>query len=70
MLRIKNYFAISLITVISLSGCGAHQDLVDMKQAKAAYQACLAANPEDPAACKREKEIYEAKGEAYESLRP
>jgi hypothetical protein len=70
MSRIKKYFAISLITIISLSGCGAHQDLENMQQAKAAYQACLAANPQDPAACKKEKEAYETAGEAYESLRP
>ena len=41
-----------------------------MKQAKAAYKACRAANTQDPGACKHEKENYEAAGQAYDSLKP
>jgi len=68
---LNNYFAISLIVVLSLSGCAANQSLQNMKQTKAAYEACLAANPKDSAiACKREKETYEAAGEDYESMQP
>lgn len=69
MLRKNNYFFISMALLL-LSGCAAHQALQDMKQSKAAYQACLAASPKNPSACKHEKDTYEAAGEAYESLRP
>jgi hypothetical protein len=58
------------MTVFALSGCAANHALQDMKQAKAAYKACLAENPKDPAACKHEKETYEAAGLAYDSLKP
>ena len=69
MSRKNSYFFISLI-LLFLSGCAANQALQGMKQTKAAYKACLAANPEDPFACKHQKEAYEAAGEAYDSLRP
>jgi len=61
---------ILFLTAFLLSGCAAHQELQDMKQAKADYKACVADNPKNPAACKQEKEKYETAGEAYDSLRP
>jgi hypothetical protein len=70
MLSINHHFAISLAIILSLSSCAAGQALQDMKQAKAAYTACLAANPKDPSACKHEKETYEAAGEAYDGMKP
>jgi uncharacterized protein YceK len=57
-------------TFLFLSGCAAHEALQDMRQAKAAYKACIAANPKDHAVCKQEKETYEATGQAYDSLHP
>lgn len=66
----NGYFSILLLIVLSLSGCAAEQALQDMKQAKAAYKACLDANPKDPSACKRDKETYEAAGQAYDGLKP
>jgi hypothetical protein len=68
MSRINIHFAISLTIIAFISGCGANQALQDMKQTKAAYKTCLAANPKDPAVCKPEKEAYETTGQAYESL--
>ncbi len=71
MLRTNSYFAISLMAILSLCGCAAEQSLQDMKQAKAAYKACLAAHPNDPpSACKREKEAYESAGQSYDGLKP
>ena len=71
MHRANSYFAISLIVTLTLCGCAASQALQDMKQAKAAYKACLAAHPNDPpSACKHEKEAYEAAGEAYDGISP
>ncbi len=57
-----------LIITLFMSGCGAEQALDDMKQAKAAYKACLADNPKDPSACKREKEAYENAGQSYDAM--
>ena len=62
------YFFISIALLFCLSNCAANHDLQRMKQAKAAYKACRAANAQDPAACKQEKETYEASGQAYDSL--
>jgi len=70
MLNIKHLFAISLIILLSLSACAAGQALQGMKQAKAAYKACLDENPKDPSACKHQKETYEAAGEAYDGMKP
>ena len=64
------YFFISISLLFLLPNCAANQDLHDMKQAKAAYKACRAANTQDPGACKHEKENYEAAGQAYDSLKP
>jgi hypothetical protein len=66
----NGYFSILLLIALSLSGCGAEHDLQDMKQAKAAYKACLDANLKDPSVCKREKDAYEAAGQAYDGLKP
>jgi len=63
-----NFFI--LISALLLTGCGANQALQDMKQAKADYIACTKENPKDPAACKHEKENYEAAGLSYDSLKP
>lgn len=61
---------IIFMSIFILAGCAAHQELQDMKQAKADYQACLDNNQKNPIACKREKEKYEAAGETYDSMRP
>jgi len=61
---------IIIMGILLLSGCAAHQELQDMKQAKADYKECLADNPQDPKACKKEKERYEAAGQTYDSMAP
>ena len=66
----RKYSFIVLISAVLflITGCGAQRALDRMKEAKAAYQTCLAAHPKDSGSCKREKEIYESAGQDYDNM--
>jgi hypothetical protein len=66
-----------LCAVLVVSGCGVAAKVTareDMQNSKAAYKACLAANPDNPDKCEALRRAYEADIQAYretsKGLRP
>jgi hypothetical protein len=64
MLRLTLILCLALL----VSGCGIAAKVTareDMQNSKAAYKACLAANPDNPDKCEAQRRAYEADIKAY-----